>query len=179
MSVPEPALTARARRAYEWGRVRAAFPMVLIVVPMAGLSWLACRQYAVTGTCGVLLAVVLLLSLWRGQQFARGARMGLLAGLGPFLLPMVTAATGHLCWEDRCLLFPTACIAGGLVAGLAVWIAQRHSETSAAFLVPALAVAALAGSMGCVVAGALGVAGMAGGMAVGTLPLLAARARTA
>src|SRR5260221_2779931 len=115
MAAPEAVLLGRARRAYEVGRLRASLPTVALVAPMVGLSILLCGRYAASACSGVALAAVLAAAAWRGQQFARGARAGLVAGLGPLLLPLALCL--HLCAGGVCLLAPSICVAGGLLGG--------------------------------------------------------------
>jgi hypothetical protein len=174
MAVPEAALSARARRAYEMGRLRAALPTVALTVPMVGLSLALCDRPAATAGCGAALIAVLLTAAWRGQPYARGARAGLVAGLGPLLLPMATCF--HLCAGGVCLLAPTACIVAALAGGAALGLYARHRVPTGAgargYLLAAVGVAALVGSLGCVIAGLSGVVGMLAGLAVGTMPVL-------
>jgi hypothetical protein len=181
MAVPEAALSARARRAYEMGRLRSALPTVVLAVPMVGLSLVLCDRMAATAGCGLALVAVLLAAAWRGQPFARGARAGLIAGLGPLLLPMATCL--HLCVGGVCLLAPTACIVAALVGGAALGLHARHrvpaGPDGGGYLVAALAVAALVGSLGCVIAGVSGIVGMVVGLALGTVPVLWWPARAA
>src|SRR5260221_1170089 len=113
MAAPEAVLLGRARRAYEVGRLRASLPTVALVAPMVGLSILLCGRYAASACSGVALAAVLAAAAWRGQQFARGARAGLVAGLGPLLLPLALCL--HLCAGGVCLLAPSICVAGRLL----------------------------------------------------------------
>jgi hypothetical protein len=172
MAAPEAVLAGRARRAYEGGRLRASLPTVALVVPMVALSILLCGRYAASACSAVALAAVLATAAWRGQHFARGARTGLVAGLGPLLLPLAICL--HMCTGGVCLLAPSICVAGGLVGGAAVGVRARGRAdgSSAGYLAVALSVAALAGSMGCLIAGASGVLGMAAGMATGAAPAL-------
>ena len=53
------------------------------------------------------MAVALLTALvgvlaWRGQDYGRGGRAGLAAGLSPFALPLASNATGLLCSATVC-----------------------------------------------------------------------------
>ncbi|HEU0105317.1 MAG TPA: hypothetical protein VFT38_04055 [Vicinamibacteria bacterium] len=172
MAAPEAVLLGRARRAYEVGRLRASLPTVALVAPMVGLSILLCGRYAASACSGVALAAVLAAAAWRGQQFARGARAGLVAGLGPLLLPLALCL--HLCAGGVCLLAPSICVAGGLLGGVAVGVRARGRAdgSSAGYLAVALSVTALTGCMGCLIAGVSGVLGMAAGMAAGAAPAL-------
>jgi hypothetical protein len=174
MAVPEAALSARARRAYEMGRLRSALPAVALAVPMVGLSIVLCDRPTASAGFGLALVAILLATAWRGQPFERGARAGLVAGLGPLLLPMATCF--HLCAGGVCLLAPTACIVAALVGGAALGLHARHhisaSPDAGSFMVTALAVAALVGSLGCVIAGLSGIVGMVIGLALGTVPVV-------
>jgi len=157
------------------GRLRTALPaIVFAAVPMVGLSVALCDRPLASAGCGSALVAVLLAAAWRGQWFARGARAGLVAGLGPLLLPMATCF--HLCAGGICLLVPTACVLAGLVGGAALGVHARHrvptGPDAGGYLFAALTVAALVGSLGCVIAGASGVAGMVVGLAFGTVPVL-------
>lgn len=180
MAVPEAALSARARRAYEMGRLRSALPSLALAVPMVGLSIVLCDRPTASAGCGLALAAVLLAAAWRGQPFARGARAGLVAGLGPLLLPMATCF--HLCAGGVCLLAPTACVVAALAGGAALGLYARHrlpgGPDAGGYLSAAMAVAALVGSLGCVIAGVSGIVGMVAGLAIGTVPVLWWPART-
>jgi hypothetical protein len=181
MAVLESVLADRARTAYERGRLRAAVPTVALVVPMVALSIVVVGRAAASLTGGALLAVALLAALWRGQQFGRGARAGLAAGAAAFLLPLATCF--HLCAGGTCLAVPSACVAAGIVGGVAVGVLARRRAAAeprpGAYLAPAIVVAALAGSLGCVIAGAGGVLGMAGAMAAAVAPIIWWPSRTA
>jgi hypothetical protein len=181
MAVPDAVLVGRARRAYEWGRVRTALRTAAVVAPMVALSLVVCRQYAATAACGSALAAAVLAAAWRGQQLARGMRAGLVAGLVPLLLPLGTCL--HLCAGGVCLLAPAVCVGAGIAGGVAIGVlARRRADADAhpaRYLLPALIVAALTGSLGCVIAGASGVLGMALGMGIGAAPILWWRARAA
>jgi hypothetical protein len=174
MAVPEAVLSVRARRAYEMGRLRAALPTVAFAAPMVGLSAVLCDRPAASAGCGLALVAVLVAAAWRGRPHARGARAGLVAGLGPLLLPMATCF--HLCAGGVCLLAPAACIVAALVGGAALGRHARHHVSArpdaGGYLVTALAVVALVGSLGCVIAGVSGIVGMMVGLALGTVPVL-------
>src|SRR4029079_2492141 len=174
MAVPEAVLFSRARRAYEMGRLRSALPAVAFAVPMVALSVVLCDRPAATAACGFVLVAVVVAAAGRGRPYAGGARAGLVAGLGPLLLPMATCF--HLCAGGVCLLAPTACIVAALVGGAALGLHARHHISAhpdaGSFMVTALAVAALVGSLGCVIAGLSGIVGMVIGLALGTVPVV-------
>jgi hypothetical protein len=163
------------------GRLRAALPTVAFAAPMVGLSVVLCGRPTASAGCGIALVAVLLAAAWRGQPFARGARAGLVAGLGPLLLPMATCF--HLCAGGVCLLAPTACVVAALLGGATLGLYARHripgGPDAGGYLLAAMAAAALVGSLGCVIAGVSGIAGMVIGFVIGTVPVLWWPARAA
>jgi hypothetical protein len=175
MSEAEAILVERARRAYEHGRVLRGLQTAAVVVPMALVSWIACRSPLLTLVASAALAALVVLAVWRGQELARAARAGLLAGAVPLLCPIAAGLGGHVCDASFCLLFPGVCLAGGLAAGLALVVLARASGLRPVGLATAALVAGLAGSLGCVVAGSVGIAALAAGLGVGLAPVLALR----
>jgi len=181
MDLPDPAraatLKTRARRAYEAGRLGAALRRSLWLAPVVALAGLCCADPAGTIVCGVGLIAAVTFCLWRGESFRRGIRPGLLAGFIPMLVPLVAQAGGHLCGADRCLLFPTLCILGGLAGGVALGLlAPRPREAHGVPLFVASLIAGLAGATGCLLYGLIGLGGMAVGLLAGAVPVLATRA---
>lgn len=177
MSTPEARLEARARRAYERGRLRsAALRGALPLVPLVALATVGCADQREVLLCGAALLVAVTLLLWRGQEYAAGVGPGVAAGLLPLLLPVATRITGHPCATDSCYLLPVVCALGGLAGGvlLGVMAPAPRAGHRVAFIV-ACAVAALTGAIGCLLYGLVGLVVMAAGLAVGATPLLAAR----
>lgn len=168
-AVDESVLLDRARRAYERGRVLSGARLAACSLPLVALALTACPRPAVCLGIGAAAAALVALFVWRGRDWARGARAGLLAGVAPLLCPVVVGLSGHPCAEQACLLGPGACVAGGLAGGLLLWRLARGASRD--FVPAALLVAAAVGSMGCLVAGLTGILGMALSLA-GTAPLL-------
>jgi hypothetical protein len=169
------ALAARARRAYEGGRLALGFRTAWAVVPMAILSWIACDEPAATTASALALAGVVTAAVWRGQDLARGARIGLLACVPSLLVPLLVVASGHLCDGSVCLLFPAACLVGGLLSGLGLgWLARRAALGQAGLVTAGLATW-LGGTFGCVVMGSIGVAVLVLGLGAGLAPALVLR----
>jgi hypothetical protein len=84
---------------------------------------------------------------------------------------------GHWCGGLPLMPGCTAvCAAGGLLAGLWIAWAARRQPSPLAFVSAAGATALLVGTIGCVCAGAGGVAGLFGGL---LLPVVAARVQAA
>ncbi len=165
-----PDLKERALRAYERGRLRRALVPAALIPPVASLAFVQCAQPLPSIACAVALGVVVAAMLHRGQDWGRGARAGLAAGIAPFLVPPAIEAIGS---PALCDALPWFCAAGGAVAGLV--LASRRSvrlENARAYWVTAALVTLLAGSIGCWIAGVAGLAGLAAGLAAGAAPLL-------
>lgn len=173
-SIEQAALIARARRAYEWGGVRAAAPVAVFIVPMMLLAYPACGQPWATLISGLLLTVLTIGLLWRGQEYGAAVAPGLVGGVVPLVLPLIFHGGGHPCVGDFCwtttvpLSMLGGVIAGAIVATRAAQIDRRRL----AFVVCGLVVAACAGSLGCVYGGLAALLGLAGGVVVGSLPVL-------
>jgi hypothetical protein len=163
-------LKARARRAYEGGRLRRALLPAVLIPPAASLAFLQCAQPLPSVACSVALGILVAAMLYRGQDWGRGARAGLAAGLVPFLLPPAIEAFGS---PALCDLLPWFCAAGGAAAGLVLASRRRvRLENPAAYWVTAALVTLLAGTVGCWIAGVAGLAGLAAGLVAGAVPLL-------
>jgi hypothetical protein len=169
-------LPLRARRGYESARARRGAIHALLVAPVASLALVqCCNVFFTTLAIAALLLLVACFS-WRGEDYARGSRVGLIAGLVPFFLPFIAALNGHVCMDSVCLYMPTACVLGGIGGGLTLFAFGFRPRThSRAFALAALSVALTCGAVGCVFAGLAGLAGMARGLAAGSAPLLVAQ----
>ena len=88
---------------------------------------------------------------------------------------MLVEATGHVCAPQFCVLFPAACIAGGLIGSVALGFFGRKAGLSVGAFAVAGLVAGLTGSLGCLVAGAAGLLGLLFGLASGVTPVLVVR----
>ena len=175
MTVAEPDLAARARRAYERGRLRWALERAVAAMAIAAVALIGCPAPGAPVACVAGLGVLVAACLWRGGSWERGARLGFLAGLAPCLLPSAARAA-HACCDRFCLSLPPVCLAGGVLAGILLgWLGMRvHGDRR--FWLAAGAAAALAGATGCLAAGIAGLAGMALGLLAGAAaPVLAAR----
>jgi len=176
MSTPEARLEARARRAYERGRLRSAVVRALPLVPLVALATVGCPERLEVMLCGAALLATAIGLLWRGQDYGAGVGPGVAAGLLPLLLPVVTRVTGHLCTTGSCYVLPVVCALGGLAGGvlLGVLAPAPRAGRRVAFVV-ACVVAALTGAVGCLLYGLVGLVVMGAGLAAGATPLLAAR----
>lgn len=168
----DAALLARARKAYELGRLRWAL-RILPAVLLAGAAAVACGRPLDMSCllCGALFALGAGL-LFYGGPAARAVRPGLWAGVPALALPLLVRTLGHVCLGPSCMqLCMPACILGGVAAGVAIGLLGAREERPLPFMVPALVIAALLGSLGCAIAGLAGVLGMLAGLAAG-LPIL-------
>jgi hypothetical protein len=171
--MPTSDLEQRARRAYELGRIRNALPVLALIVPATALSLSCCPLPGASLVCGGLLSALCVGLLWYGRAPGRAVWPGLATGLLPFLTPLALHATGHACAPGDCALMPAACVSAGLLAGaLLGFVLTRFPENRRPSLFAAAVVAALAGSLGCVLMGASGVAGMSAGLVAGAAPVL-------
>lgn len=166
-------LAERARRAYELGRLGRKLPMALFAVPPAVVALRVCGGGGTTIALALLLAAALVAAHWRGEEAARGAGAGLLAGAVAFAVPVVAMGTG-LCPLGATPQLLALCCGGGLVSGgvLAVF-ALRGAGRAPLYLLAGGVVAALTGGLGCLLAGFAGLAGVTAGIALGMTPSLA------
>ena len=171
MEMNSHALRARALRAYEWGRIRAALRDTLPVIPLIGGSLLACAAPAHTIASGCLLYAVAVGLRWKGGAFARAVTPGFVAGLGAFFAPLLAGAL----WADPAcdgLALRAVCFVGGFATGGFVGLsALRATTDEASFLRSAAVIAGLTGSLGCLFSGLGGILGMVLGLFVATAPV--------
>ena len=176
MGAPETILEQRARRAYETGRLGRAARRGVLLAPLVAISLLCCGRPVPTLVCGVTLILLVVFCLWRGRDPGRGVAPGLAAGSVPLLLPVLARASGHVCVTGSCLLLPAVCGVGGLLGGIALGLlAPRPREGRAVPFVTACLVAGLAGSLGCLLYGFVGLAVMIAGLLAGAAPVLVTR----
>ena len=146
MDAPDAAVAARARRAYERGRLDSALRRAVLAIPVLGLALLGCADPAASSVSGLALIAAVTLCLWRGESWRHGVGPGLLSGAVPLLVPLAAQAIGHLCSASRCFMDPTVCVVAGL-----------------------------AGSVGCLLYGLIGVGGMVIGLLAAAAPVVVLR----
>lgn len=165
---PQNLLLARARRAYEWGRLRrallGALPLALLIGPALALT------PRVVPT--VILATTLLLGaiglLWLGHGYPRAALLGVAAGALPLGLVLCSSRLGHACAGSMCMEFCFATSAlGGAAAGAFIGSWAFEKRVSALLLLTASAFGLLTGAMGSTCVGLLGVVALAIGFGLG------------
>lgn len=159
-------LLRSARSAFERGRVAKAVRTAALVLPITLVSFGCCGDRSASlAIAGVLAALVVVL-VWRGGAAGRGVVPGLVAGVVPLAVPLLACPLCAHAGIVGALPF-VACVVGGVASGaIVVWYGTREREDRAPFVVAAGAVAALAGSLGCVIVGLGGVVAMALGVAL-------------
>ncbi|HVT58497.1 MAG TPA: hypothetical protein VHR45_08855 [Thermoanaerobaculia bacterium] len=176
MIAAEAALTMRARRAYEHGRLRWALRRATLAAAVSMVALAGCPAYRWPVVCATALGAAVAAFLWRGGAWARGARLGFLAGLAPCLLPAALRCA-HAYGRGFCLTLPVVCLAAGAVTGLVLGSLGSRVDSDRRFWAAAASVAVLAGTIGAVPAGLAGLAGLAAGILGGAAaPVLASRA---
>ncbi|HTO97545.1 MAG TPA: hypothetical protein VMK66_10920, partial [Myxococcales bacterium] len=178
MAATELALEARARRAYELGRLRWALRSAPLALA-AGAAALACgRPLALT--CGLTFALLVLSTAlaFAGGPAGRAVGPGLAAGFLALAMPLLMATLGHACFGPECMRYGLPiCMAGGALGGLVIARSALRAQPALRFVAAAAAVGALTGALGCTIAGAAGVLGMLAGAVLAGAPLLAAARR--
>ncbi len=179
----DAALFAAARHAYERGRVKQGLRRALFVLPVSLLPLHACME-AGRGTLMLLiiatLGVLIVLFHWRGEDYARGATIGWIAGLSPLFLPLVTSWLTPICSTIICGFLPAASVAGGFLAALSLAGAGLLGERpTIGFWFAAISVTVTLGAAGCLHVGLAGLTGLALGLAAGTLTFWSAAAAAA
>ena len=172
-------LRRRARRAYELGRARlgakAAGAALLIAAAAVGLG----RPLEISALLCSVLAILTFALAFGGGAAGRAVWIGLAAGTFAMLLPLAVMTAGCSMFGPACMRFclPTCVVAGGAIGAVVAMLARRQEKGALEFLAAGASVAALTASLGCTLAGAAGVAGMAAGTILAGTPVwLAARA---
>jgi len=164
----------RARFKYEWSRLRRAltgFAPALLVVGVAAL--LAPHPAAPLGF-GALMFGLGVAFLSYGRDVKRAVLPGLFAGIVPLAFTLCARSIDHVCSGSDCMMLCLpACIAGGLIAGLAVAMVGHRGKHRAGFWLSASGLALLTGAMGCMCIGYSGLAGLVLGYASGMVPAAA------
>jgi hypothetical protein len=174
-------LRARAVRAYEIGRLRAAFTFAAPIGVLAAIAVSTCagrgREYPAAAAVAAVALLVIAFEWWGGAP-RQGARLGLVAGLAPFLLPLLSIRLGPILGAPFCPPSPAILVAAGVVAGFALGARGALRGGGPGYWAAAGSIVLGCGAAGCLAAGVSGLAGLALGLAVGLVPAVAlARAR--
>jgi len=164
------AFEQRARRKYEWARVRRAvvgFSPALTIVAAAALNT---HHPGSAAAFGVAMFAAGVLLLWYGRDVRRAVLPGLALGLLPLVLALCANHVHH-CSGSVCMSWCVpACTIGGLGAGIGVGIIGHRARRSVGYWAGAAALTLLTGAMGCSCAGYAGVMGLVVGFVFGITP---------
>lgn len=161
MAEPTPSLERAARRAYELGRLRSSLWVLPIAAAIAVVSWFCCDSAnPAPFVLGPALGLTSVGLLWKGMAWAKGVVPGLIAGGAAFACPVVLDLLS--CSWLQCV---TACVVGGVLASIAIVVmAFLTRALTVPFLVGGLVVTTLCGSLGCAIAGWMGVLALIAGL---------------
>lgn len=163
-------LERRARVRYEVARAVRGLLGFAPALLLVGLAAALGRRPGSTLFFGGLLFLVGAFLLWRGRTLHRAVLPGVLSGLIPLSLALV-ANRGHACPGGQCASWCLpACVAGGIIAGLAVSALASRRGLGWRFWVGASALSLLTGAMGCSCVGYSGVIGLGAGFLAGAVP---------
>lgn len=173
-----PRLLRQARRAYELGGIRLGLRQSALVIPLVAISLgCCCGPMWLTLALGAALLAACVGFISLGGEAGRAVRPGLVAGSLCAVVPIGMKVL-HLCSVVGCRPLLQFCLYGGLIGGAVLGFQTgRMGAAKPRFLAVAGGVAALAGSLGCAIAGLAGILGMLLGVLCASTPfLLAARA---
>ena len=164
------AVKAKAKRAYELGRLRRSMRFAILPLPLMALSTELCGELVPVCLAGGALIAVIVFLAWRGQSYEAAIRPGLAAGLGAYALPFAGEMIGA-CTEGSMVLCASLCFLGGTITGAFLGARCLREELHRGrFLFSGCVIASLVGSLGCVLAGLGGVLGMVLGVTTISIP---------
>lgn len=165
---PPDAILQDATRAYERGRWLKGLRTAAIVVPMMLVSFGCCGNRSASCLIAAVLAALVTVLTWRGGSVGRAVPPSLAGGIAALAIPLLGCPACESFGIQGALPF-VFCVLGGLTSGaIVVYYASREAQDKATFVFAGGAVAALAGSLGCVIVGLGGVVAMAVGLALVT-----------
>jgi len=169
-------LSARARRAYEWGRAKVAAKATVAAAVLALAAVALGRSPGQIAFVALFLLPLAGVLAFRGRGAGRAVWPGLVAGGVAMILPLGVVVAGDAWLGADCMRFCLpACVVGGALTGAAIAsLAARQEAGESEFLLGGIAVAALTASLGCGLAGTAGLVGMALGAVVAGAPVLIA-----
>jgi hypothetical protein len=172
-------LRQSARRSYELGRVRLGARVGVAALLVGGAVIGLGRPVAMSIALSASVGALVWLFAFRGGAAGRAVWPALVAGSAAMFFPVALGTAGCRMFGEQCMRFCVPmCIAGGAAMGAILALSARHEENDPReFLIAGAVIAALTASMGCSLAGVLGIAGMAFGTVAAGAPIwLAARA---
>ena len=162
----------RARRAYEWGRLKHGAVKAWPALLLTAVSWWLCHEPGLSLAIGTGLFALATGLFWYGRIGAQAASAGLKAGMATFAV--LVAAFHFYCAPNCSTLTALLIINGGCGLGVGLLLSfesTRMQTQRNVFLLFASVVAALSGMLGCVLFGPIGLAGMAAGVLLSTAPV--------
>jgi hypothetical protein len=177
MLAEQSLLRGKAKRAYEWGRLRRALGGSIPTLLVAGMVAALVREISWPLVIGLALYLASVLLLWFGRSPGRSVLPGVVYGLLPLTGGVIAKLHGHVCMGlscySTCMLY---CVGGGVVAGVLVGRLAARSDTPTAVFASAAATALLTGAIGSSCVGVHGIVGMAAGILLGAVPHVVRRA---
>lgn len=161
------ALARRARRTAEWGRVRMACRVAVVVALLALVPLIGGARLEMCACLAVALFVAAAALRWRHQTGVEAVRDGLLLGAVPLVAALFLRGRGVECSSSGAFGdAELACGIAGAVAGLGVtWRAVRAPAARARRWLLTVLVASMTAVLGCAGLGA-------GGMFAAAIALL-------
>lgn len=159
-------LPSDVRSAYERGRLRDALisAVPVLVLPILGIVLTRCAAGAVV--LGIVLLVAFVAARWRGQSWAQGAAIGVLAGALAAAAPICLWLDGAGCVGPACPGWcAPVCGIAGVVAGIFVGLRARDLRA----LATGALVASVSAALGCWPLGLAMGAGAVAAIGVGAL----------
>jgi hypothetical protein len=124
-------------------------------------------------SCACAAILLLALSVWLRWRDRRGvqiARTGLVAGGIPLVVGLLLARAGVSCGDAASArLCTVVSLAAGIGSGVVIGVREARRPARLSGWLTAIVIAALAAGLGCLRLGIAGLAGVAGGMAAGTI----------
>jgi hypothetical protein len=158
-------LRRQARRAYEWGRLRTAAAVAVVVVPLAALSAAETRSLQKSAVGGGLLLCMAIALRWRHRRGAEDATAGLQAGILPMAAALGLCRFAPACpWGLSLGLCAAAALGGGAWLGLHAF---GHEDAGLPRWATAVTVAVLTASLGCMALSAGVMMGVVVGLGLG------------
>lgn len=144
------ALSRRARRASEWGRLRAATRILSLIAPLTLLAIAMTRLYAVTAFVGGTLAVLTVAFRVRDRAGIVAVSRGLAVGLAPLVVALAATVLMRVCAVDERRMCAIACVAIGFAVSAAAMVRAGSQLRPRTGWLEAALVASLTAALGCV-----------------------------
>ncbi|MFN8943713.1 MAG: hypothetical protein ACK5WZ_03720 [Pseudobdellovibrionaceae bacterium] len=155
----------KARRVYEIGRIRSASQFILFVLPVIIISFVTCVSPFLPILMGSLLASVIFLMKWRGEEYGFAAGSGFKAGLIAFIIPLLLHLFDICCEGNLEVLF---CVLSGALGGaiLGIQVSKSTRPHKYRALLFAVGISGLTAALGCLSLGVGAVAGLFGALLI-------------